>query len=107
MADIITYLESYLIPGLGELNIEDYNQSGDHFMPEKKHKRFQCWSGGCGIGQYDTLDVARQNLFRYARDTLLNKESTLIENLHEIRDSLDKLSKHDHFKLARFLTEES
>ncbi len=59
------YIESYRIDD-NRYDIEDYDDGQDpkiHFMAMYPHKRFRLWMNGAGLGQADTIEQARKNLF--------------------------------------------
>lgn len=98
-----TYAESYIIGGHG-YGIEDYTQPGDHFMPESLHKRFRIWSGGCSIGDCDTLDEARKRLHNYAVSQTRAEYHGHQERMVAAERALAKLG-DDIFNLGRFRAE--
>lgn len=67
---MVDYVESWSV-GTRCLGIEDHEASGDHFFPhryqEGKAKRFHVWIGGCGCGEADTLEGAREIARRIAQ----------------------------------------
>ena len=97
---MIKYRESFRI-GKENWGIEDYKQPGDHFMPDKKHLRFKIWLGGCGVGEFDSIEESRQFIFDCAnsniRRRILNVEKTIKTLKYEL-----KLLGDDSFNLGRF-----
>jgi hypothetical protein len=100
----VTYLETFRIRGLPTLGIEDYEQPGEHFMPNSDHKRYQLWSGGCGIGQADTLEEARNKVLAFAKLRLIEQIAPLEKKTREIKQSIALLG-DDVFNLGRFKVE--
>jgi len=103
----ITFLETYIIPGDCEYNIEDYEQEGEHFFPKSytngKVKRFRLWRGGCGIGSFDSIEEARKMLNHYViEQNTVNKE-VLLQKLAIVENVLSALS-GDYFYLGKFMT---
>lgn len=94
------YAETYVINGR-TYGIEDYSQPGDHFFPEKPHKRFKLWAGGCGIGDHDSLDEARKMLHAYAYSHVNAEYHGHQERAVSAQRALQKLG-GDPFNLGRF-----
>ena len=99
--EMIPKLEEYKIASM-YLNIEDYKQKpkkGEHhFFADHPHKRYHCWASGGGLGEADTIEEARQILFRWATDRLNESIYKLNESLfislqakHLLADNMDNL----------------
>ena len=63
------YIEEAEIAGMS-FGIEDHASPGKHFFngaeyKKDKSKRFQMWTGGCGIGYAKTINDARKELLAY------------------------------------------
>lgn len=100
----VTYRESFNIPGCPNLGIEDYDDGlpdEQHFMRGEAKKRFQLWSGGCGIGTADTIEEARRKIFDYAMQYLSDEKFKANQKLNLVAGSLETLDA-DVFNLARF-----
>ena len=107
------YLETFRIPLSStqfiQLGIEDYEQPGVHFFADQPHKRFRLWSGGCGIGEADTLEEARKILLHYIASDLRVRSDRALADLKVMQRTLNQLGGEDPidtFKLAKFLVEE-
>lgn len=102
------YVETFVVPrGRHDCTygIEDFEVPGDHFMPFRYEngecKRFMLWSGGCGIGEADTLEEARQLLQAFIVSQLHVECGVLRETLVRNQAALDWLG-GDPFRLGRF-----
>jgi len=98
---MIPKLEEYKVANMN-LYIEDYKQKPkdgeSHFMPSFPHKRYHCWVGGGGLGEFDTLPEARDDLFKWAIARLNEDIYKLNEQLyirlqakHLLAESVDNL----------------
>ena len=98
-------VERYVIPGAGSYGIEDYESPGLHFFLDEylsgRCKRFRLWRNGCGVGQADSLEEARQLIHDYARHHLQDEFERLDKTLAGITASRKKLG-DDVFRLGRF-----
>jgi hypothetical protein len=105
----ITYRETFNIPGLPKVGIEDFEQEGDHFFPEDyasgKAKRFQLWCGGGGFGQASHIDEARAKVHAYAAQRLTREITQMSIALALYVTTNDQLG-GDVFNLARFRVNE-
>lgn len=58
---MVDYVKQWKV-GNRTLGIEDQEGPGVHFFPSDyqkgKRKRFSVWIGGCGTGEFDTLEKA-------------------------------------------------
>ena len=62
--DMVAFIETYDMLG-SKYSIEDLEDGRpmeEHFMGGDARQRFSCWVGGCGIGQFDTLEEARTRI---------------------------------------------
>lgn len=81
------YVESYRIVGT-TYGIEDYEQPGDHFCVSEKHKRFECWVNGCGIGEgYNSIVEAREFIRQDAIEALNEEIGKLSRRLFECQEA--------------------
>ena len=97
------YVERYDI-GTGFFGIEDYQKPGDHFFPDKPHRRFRSWYNGCGIGQSDTIKEARKIIFDFVIRDLARSFDYAFETFSKNVMILDKLGDEpDVTKLHKFL----
>ncbi len=64
---MVAFIETYDILGsrFSIEDLEDGRPMDEHFMGGDARWRFSCWRGGCGIGQYDTLEGARTRIRNY------------------------------------------
>lgn len=90
------YIEKYEIPGHTFQGIEDHKtevkQKGkfpfDYTAPRK---RYQAWSGGCGIGDRSTLPEIRMVIYCWAVESLRAKRDKLRRELRYVEQSIQKL----------------
>lgn len=104
----VTYREEFVIDG-NCFGIEDYKDGlpdKQHFMPfkfrEGKAKRFHCWLGGCGIGEFDTIQQARQHVYNYAVSRAVEDLTKVKARLHKLNKLVESLGDEDTFNLAKF-----
>jgi hypothetical protein len=101
----VHYIETFNIPGVQQLGIEDYEDGRSmecHFMPEKAKMRYNLWCGGCGIGATNTIEDARKKLHRYAQVELEKKRRDLVSQLGVVSKSAGLLAGNDSFVLGTF-----
>jgi hypothetical protein len=99
---MVDYAEAYQING-HSYGIEDYKKPGDHFMPDRPHKRFALWHGGCGIGGSEDLDEARKLLYEHALSQVRAEYHGHQERMAAANRAMEKLG-NDPFNLGRFRT---
>ncbi len=71
------------------------------YVIDKDEKGFHVWCGGCGIGHGDTIDEARDIIFKHTTDTINRKIAALKEDLISCNTVLATLD-NDKFNIARF-----
>lgn len=96
------FRESYVISGLSSLKLEDYEQEGDHFMPNSQHKRFKVWYGGSGGWGFDTIEEARAFAHEYAVSRIESYIREFQSKLDIVTCSKEQLGS-DVFYLGSFL----
>lgn len=92
---MVHHIEKYTIRGssYGIEDREDGRHDADHFFPDDKtRKRFSCWVGGCGIGQFDTLEEARTKLIDHARFRAAGDKASAVRTVQECDHVLITLS---------------
>lgn len=96
---MIAYVEEFTILDC-PYGIEDYadgKPKNDHFMPSDfkagKRKRFNCWTGGCGIGSFDTIEEARLRLVAHAQNALDQKEREARSDIYDVEEGRRDLGK--------------
>lgn len=100
------YIESYRIRGTlwGIEDHEDGKPAKEHFFHAEflagRRKRFECWSGGGGFGQCDTLEEAQALLRGYLRQRTEEDRKKAIQTVSDCDDVLEALQE----PLARFRT---
>lgn len=89
------YVETYKLPVAGTFGIEDHEEPGDHFFPDDyksgERKRFCCWVGGCGIGNFETRDAAYRHLESFAKQRLNDHAIELKQRLLLVEEELTRV----------------
>jgi hypothetical protein len=96
----VSYRETFIISGR-RYGIEDYEEPGDHFMPDEPHQRFRLWYGGSSVGGADTIAEARNLLHTYTVSQTSAEYHGYQERMVRAQNTLAKLG-GDSFGLARF-----
>lgn len=105
--DISIYVESFVIPGIGFLAIEDQQREG---TPSEKRpykigkKQYACWFEGSVIGSEDSIYEARRTLHSFICKRIREKQRLLKTQLDDLDKSHNRLE-GDVFHLGKFLIE--
>lgn len=87
----IDYIEEWTVLG-SRYGIEDYDQPGNHFMPEMHHRRFCLWQNGCSFGRADTIEEARKGFIIYVTKRLSSERQAAEDNLKAIEQEQIRVS---------------
>lgn len=94
---MVDYVQTFVVEGR-RYGIEDHEAPGAHFFPHKyasgERKRFTCWVGGSGIGQYDTLEEARLAMGNHIRREYREKVEAARDQVTRGLAILDRLTTH-------------
>lgn len=99
----VHYIEEFTILDK-PFGIEDYKDGrppSEHFFVDGVTKRYQLWSGGCGIGTASTLHEARGKIHQHAFNMIKSRLKTANDSAQKAVQALTLLGDDPAF-LFRF-----
>ena len=82
---MVKYVESFKVPGLGVLGIEDRKDSSYRVAVGL---RYQLWCNGSGIGGETSVKAARETLAHHAYRNLSLEKCNLLSRLEAVNGSM-------------------
>lgn len=101
---MVDYVEAFNIPGVGSVGIEDRYAapppSAEAARVDGK-KRFQVWSGGCGIGYAADMNEAREIIHTHVTKRLSGDLKKHRQQVNQLEWAMHMLGS-DQFNLGKF-----